>query len=102
MPNNYGNRGGTGGKRPGAGRKKGSQVKCTTALKEAVVTAATLVGQDGKGKGGLIGYLKDLAINEKKAFAGLLGKAMPLLLTGDKDDPLVIQIVKHADSPASE
>jgi hypothetical protein len=61
----------------GPGRKAGIPNKMTTLLKDAIITAAELVGEDGKGKGQLIGYLKDLAVNEKKAYASLLARVLP-------------------------
>lgn len=70
----------------GKGRPKGSKNKVTTLLRDAVVQAAEAVGQDGKGKEGLVGYLKDLAVNEKKAFATLMGRAMPMQIAGTDED----------------
>lgn len=66
----------------GPGRPKGVPNKTTTALKEAILDAAVGVGEDGGGKGGLTGYLRVLARSEPKAFAGLLGKVLPLQVTG--------------------
>lgn len=72
----------------GMGRKKGSRNKTTTALKDAILLAAAEVGEDGKGKGELMGYLKRVAMEDVKAFAGLLGRVLPLQVTGDPDEPL--------------
>ena len=77
-----------GGKRPGSGRKKGTPNKTTTVVKDAILVAAGAVGEDGKGKDGLTGYLKTLARDEKKAFAQLLGKVLPTQITGDDGGPL--------------
>ncbi len=63
---------------PGPGRKKGVPNKTTTVLKEAIMLAAEQVGVDGKGKDGLTGYLRGLAVKEPKAFAVILGKTLPL------------------------
>jgi hypothetical protein len=49
-------------------------------LKEAILEAATLLGQDGKGKDGLVGYLKMLAIKERAVYARLLEKVLPMQL----------------------
>lgn len=62
----------------GKGRPAGSKNKTTTALKEAILMAGEQVGEDGKGKGGLTGYLRTLAVKEPKAFATILGKTLPL------------------------
>lgn len=84
---------GTAGKRPpnaGKGRKAGVPNKTTGALKDAILAAAQAVGQDGKGKGGLQGYLTLVATTDVKAFAGLLGKVLPLQITGEGGGPVVI------------
>ena len=46
-----------GEKHAGAGRPKGSKNKITLGLKEAFLVALETVGEDGKGKNGLTGYL---------------------------------------------
>src|SRR5262249_28140477 len=55
-----------------SGRKKGQANRTTRLLKDAILEAATLVGQDGRGKDGLVGYLKSLAVKEKAVYARLL------------------------------
>lgn len=66
----------------GKGRVKGVPNKTTALLKEAILIAAEDVGNDGKGKDGLIGYLRLVAVNEMSAFASLLGKVLPMQITG--------------------
>lgn len=73
---------------PGPGRPKGSLNKTTVALKEAILNGATKVGEDGKGKDGLEGYCRQLAAKEPKAFAALLGRVLPMTVTGDPDGPV--------------
>lgn len=75
----------------GKGRKAGVPNKTTTALKEAILAAGAQSGNDGKGKGGLQGYLKRVADEDVKAFSGLLGKVLPLQITGEGGGPVVIQ-----------
>jgi hypothetical protein len=60
------------------GRAPGVPNKMTTTLKDAILKAAELVGADGKGKDGLVGYLKDLAGNRKELFVPLLARVLPL------------------------
>lgn len=79
------------------GRPKGSPNKTTAALKDAILLAAKQVGYDAKGKGGLTGYLKHVAENDVKAFAALLGKVLPLQVTGAADGPLQVVIRRYAD-----
>jgi len=75
----------------GAGRRKGSVNKVTLALKEAILLAAEEVGDDmadaaaEKGEdrpGGLMGYLKMVAATDVKSFCALLGKVLPMQITG--------------------
>jgi len=75
----------------GKGRKAGVPNKTTAALKDAILAAAAQSGGDLKGKGGLIGYLKRVADEDVKAFSGLLGKVLPLQITGEGGGPVVIQ-----------
>lgn len=79
----------------GKGRKKGSRNKTTTVLKEAILQAAELVGEDGKGKGKTVGYLQKLATDHPPAFAQLLGKVLPLQVTGPEDGPLEITVIER-------
>jgi hypothetical protein len=86
-----------GGKRAGAGRKKGSPNKTTALLKDAIIKAAEAVGEDMQGKGKLTGYCKFLAKNEPKAFAGLLGRVLPMQVTGEGGGALIVEIKRFAD-----
>jgi hypothetical protein len=65
-------------KPPGAGRARGTPNKRTAILRDAILQAAELVGQDGKGKNGLTGYLMMLAQREKAVYARLLEKVLPM------------------------
>lgn len=72
-----------GGKREGAGRPKGSQDRNNKLLREMILQA--LDEQPGGG----VAYLKARAADEPKAFMGLLGRVLPLQVTGDSDDEAV-------------
>lgn len=65
------------------GRPKGSKNKTTAALKDAILLAAEQTGADGTGNGGLLGYLKRLAVLEPRSFVGLLGKLLPTNIVAD-------------------
>lgn len=84
----------------GKGRKAGTPNKTTGLLKDAILKAAEIAGEDGDGKGKLTGYLTRLANQEPKAFAGLLGRVLPLQVTGDGGGAVVVEIARFADSAA--
>jgi hypothetical protein len=73
----------------GPGRPKGVPNKSTTLLKDAILEAATNVGNK-KGGNGLVSYLEDLANTNQSAFSQLVGKVLPLQITGDADNPVGI------------
>lgn len=74
------------------GRAKGTPNKTTKALKDAILMAAEATGCDGKGKDGLVGYLKHVAASDVKAFSMLLGKVLPMQITGENDGPLQVVV----------
>lgn len=67
---------------PGQGRPAGVVNKITRDLKEGIISAAEIVGSDGNGEGGLTGFLVDLALHHKRAFASLLVKLLPMQVNG--------------------
>ena len=75
--------------KPGPGRPKGSQNKVTTALKEAILEAAKEAG-DERGGGGLVGYLKHVALTNESTFCSLLGKVLPLQGPDEEKGPVLI------------
>jgi hypothetical protein len=80
--------------KPGPGRPKGVPNKTTTQLKEAILAAA----EESGGPEGLVGYLKTLATTQPVAFAGLLGKVLPLTLQGSENGgPLVVRWLNDSD-----
>ena len=72
---------------PGPGRPKGIPNKTTTLLKEAILAAAESAG----GEDGLVGYLKAQAVDNPGPFMSLLGKVLPLQLTGANDGPIKVE-----------
>jgi len=65
-------------KGPGPGRPKGLPNKTTALLKDAILQAADQAGADGRGKDGLVGYLKARALDTPGPFLALLGKVLPV------------------------
>jgi hypothetical protein len=60
------------------GRPRGGINKNTRLLKEAIMLAAEIEGQDGEGKGKLVGFLRRVAQEDLRAFCALLGRIIPL------------------------
>ena len=55
------------------GRKRGTPNVMTKEYKEALIEAANQLGSDQKGKDGLVGYLKLVAMDDPRAYCKLLG-----------------------------
>jgi hypothetical protein len=66
------------------GRRKGTPNKATALLKDAVLKAASNAGKDT----GIVGYLTAQAILNPGPFLALLGKVLPMQITGDPDKPI--------------
>lgn len=78
------------------GRPKGAPNKVTRIIKEAVILAAELVGQDGRGKDGMVGYLRRIAHRNPDLFIPLMGKCLPLQITGKEGGPLQMEVVSRS------
>jgi hypothetical protein len=81
----------------GPGRPKGSVNKTTALLKDAILMAATKAGN----KEGLVGYLTAQAKENPGPFMSLLGKVLPMQVTGEDGGGIVIQVVRFADEDHS-
>lgn len=64
------------------GRSMGTVNRITRDLKSGIVDAAAAHGSDGQGTGGLTGYLYWLAGQHPRSFSGLLGKLLPMQVSG--------------------
>jgi hypothetical protein len=84
------------------GRKKGTPNKNSKLLKDAILKAAEGAG----GKGGLVAYLKKQAMETPGPFLALLGKIIPLQVTGENGDAINMKITRIerviVDAPAKE
>jgi hypothetical protein len=78
----------------GKGRPKGARNKVSGLLKDAIIQAAIEAGGDhgGEGDDHLVAYLTHIARTQPAAFCGLLGKVLPLTVTGDRRSPVVTRV----------
>lgn len=70
------------------GRAKGTPNKTTALLKDAILKAAEEAG----GKDGLVGYLATQAKDNPGPFMALLGKVLPMQVTGEDGGPVQVTI----------
>jgi hypothetical protein len=73
------------------GRKKGTPNKTTALLKDAILVAADNAGRDE----GLVGYLTAQAVLNPGPFMALLGKVLPMQISGDADNP--VQVIQRIE-----
>ncbi|KAA0117869.1 hypothetical protein CIW48_27080 [Methylobacterium sp. P1-11] len=91
---------------PGPGRPKGSVNKTTALLKDAILKAAQTAG--GGGEDGIANYLADRAIDTPGPFLALLGKVLPMQVTGEDgeaiktDNTLRLVFMKPGDQRADD
>lgn len=78
------------------GSRKGIPNKTTALLKDAILQAAEKAG----GKAGLVGYLTTQASANPQSFLPLLGKVLPMQLTGEDGGALQIIVNKPASGRA--
>jgi hypothetical protein len=64
-------------------RRHGSQNKITRDLKNGIIYGASAYGEDGRGKGGLYGYLKMCARKYPTDYMKLLSKLLPYTISAD-------------------
>ena len=83
------------------GRQKGTPNKTTGLLKDAILKAAELAGgEPGKNTpGGIVAYLTQQAKANPTAFMSLLGRVLPMQLSGDGGGPVQTQQIAPAESP---
>lgn len=79
--------------KPGPGRPKGVPNRTTALLKDAILKAAERAG----GKNGLVGYLQAQAEANPGPFMALLGKVLPMQMTGPDDGPIQTESVNPRD-----
>lgn len=78
---------------PGPGRPKGAVNKTTALLKDAILQAAQKAG--GGGEDGIAKYLQSQAEKNPAPFIALLGKVLPMQVTGAEGGPIAFQEVRR-------
>ena len=66
----------------GNGRPKGAKNKNSKLLKDAILEAAERLGDSRSGKKGMVAYLEMQAEENPVAFMSLMGKVLPMQVTG--------------------
>ena len=84
---------GTGGYREGSGRKKGVPNKLNASIKEMIVGALCAAGGES--------YLLRQAEQNPVAFMSLLGRVLPLQVTGENGNPIAYSF-RWADAALPE
>jgi hypothetical protein len=79
---------------PGPGRKKGVPNRTTTLLKDAIIKAAEAASPEG-----MVGYLTRQAIENPGPFMALLGKVLPMQVTGEDGSPIAHEVKWHVVYP---
>jgi hypothetical protein len=74
----------------GPGRPKGLPNKTTALLKDAILKAAEQAGNK-VGNDGLVSYLEVQAIENPGPFLSLLGKVLPMQVTGEGGGHILVQ-----------
>jgi len=74
----------------GMGRPKGALNKTTALLKDAILKAAERAGNK-VGNDGLVSYLEVQAIENPGPFMSLLGKVLPMQVTGEGGGHILVQ-----------
>ena len=78
------------------GRPKGSLNKTTALLKDAILMAAENAGNK-IGSEGLVSYLEHQAVENPAPFIGLLGKVLPMQVTGENGGPVSAKVTLSFD-----
>lgn len=88
----------------GPGRPKGVPNKTTALLKDAILKAATEAGLDPnkpeEDQDGLVAYLKDQATKNPGPFLSLIGKVLPMQVTGEDGGAVIVEIHRFANKSA--
>ena len=73
------------------GRQKGTPNRLSAALKDDILNAAEAAG----GEGGTVAYLTEQARSNPTAFLTLLGKVLPMQVTGEGGGPVNVMRIER-------
>jgi hypothetical protein len=79
------------------GRAKGTPNKSSAEMKAIMLAAMDMVGSDGQGTDGAIGYLAMIAWENRDIFGRMIEKLLPFVLTGKDGGPVQLQYSNKAD-----
>ena len=74
------------------GRPRGARNVVTREIKQALIDAAEMIGRDGHGDLGLVGYLIRLERRAPQTFGALIGRLMPTQVTGPDGGPVRVSV----------
>jgi hypothetical protein len=80
-------------------RQKGVLNKVTRDIKNGIINGAVAHGSDGKGKGGLDGYLKMCATKYPKQYMRLLARVLPYTITAEIEASAMIATINIVAVP---
>lgn len=75
------------------GRQKGTPNKINSDLRQAILMATEAAGDAG----GMVGYLEQQARENPVPFMALLGKVLPMQVSGEGGGPLQVVITRFAE-----
>ncbi|BBB99001.1 hypothetical protein [Bradyrhizobium elkanii] len=85
---------------PKYSRQKGVLNKVTRDIKNGIIEGAIQHGYDGKGKGGLDGYLRMCATKYPKQYMRLLARVLPYTITAEIESRALIASINVIPIPA--
>jgi hypothetical protein len=77
------------------GRTKGTANKTNKQMRDLILEAAADVGEDGEGKDGVLGFLRDCARHERVAYLNALVKLVPHQLVARVNTTLTVEHVQY-------
>jgi len=81
-----------GGGKPGPGRPKGVRNKFNEELKQAILDAVNSAHNEG-----LFGFVRDSAVETPTAALALLGRLLPMAMSGGVDVNLTVRHIDETD-----